>query len=613
MAPNHSPIVTSDPATPTVSAFHGRVHGGQAPIAGSQVYLYSPATGGYGGLATSLLNSHTGNPPDSSGHYYVLTDSTGGFTIPANAYACTAGTQVYLFSVGGNPQIGGGANSAIGLMAVLGTCGANNSFANLPPSVQMNEATTIAAAYAFAAFNYSPVQMSGKGGSPGMANAALTAANLVNLGTGDANTTTPAGNGTVPQTEINTLANILAACVNSSGPSSTACTTLFTNAPSNPAPPTNTATAAINIAHVPGANVTALWDLETPTAPFQPSLTTSTPNDWTIAIAYTGGGLNGPTDVAVDATGDVWVTNNDNNSIGEFSPVGAALSPAGGYTGGGVTSPNSLAIDQAGNIWITNQGTTTISKYVPGTGFVGTGFTGGGLNNPWGLAIDPSGNVWVANLGNNSISEFNSSGTAFSSTGYTGGGLNDPIAIAIDPRPVIWVANHGNGSISEFFTSGVPISPSGGITGGGTDDPLGVAIDSSGNIWFGNEGNSVLSEFDTNSHEVSGTGFAGGGLNVPYGVAVDGLGNVWTANFSGASISEFYNSGTAISSGTGYQGTLPANLALANPEGLAIDPSGNVWVANDGNDDIIEVIGAATPVVTPLSVALKNNELGARP
>jgi streptogramin lyase len=618
MAPSHNPIVPSDPAAPSVSSFSGLVHGGQQPINGSFVYLYEVGTGGFGTSSTSLLNSSTGNE-DSNHNWFVLTNASGFFSITSTNYTCDVGDQVYLYSAGGNPQIGGGANTGIGLMAVLGTCGAGNSFTNLPPTVQMNEITTVAAAYALAPFATDATHMSGDtGASAGMANAAASATNIASIGTGQAFATTPGGNGAVPQTEINTLANILAACINSSGSTSAGCTSLFANATIDGTPggtkPAETATAAIYIAHNPGANVTTLWDLETSTAPFQPSLTSSTPNDWTISVAYSGGGLAGPTDVAVDASGNVWVTNNNNNSIGKFSTLGAALSPPiTGFAGGGVTSPNSLAIDQAGMVWITNQNTLTISEYNPSSGFVGSGFTGGGLNNPWGIAVDASGNIWVANLNNNSISEFNASGTPLSpnTTGDTGAGLNDPIAIAVDTAGDVWVANHGASTISEFSsTTGLPLSTG---TGGGLDFPLGVGIDHSGDIWFANEGNSVVSKFSpstpptTPPTALSGSGFAGGGLSVPYGLAVDGVGNIWVTNFSGACISEFSPSGTAITSGTGYKGT--AN----EPEGIAIDQSGNVWVANDGNNSLLEFIGAAAPVVTPLSVALKNNELGVRP
>ena len=146
----------------------------------------------------------------------------------------------------------------------------------------------------------------------------------------------------MPQTEINTLANILAACVNSTGPSSTQCTTLFSNAASSAFVTTDTATAALNIAHNPGPNSTVvgnLFGLQTAHSPFQSGLT-SAPNDFTIAISYTGGGLNSPVPLAIDASGDVWVGNTASgaNTVSEFSPLGAVISGSP-FSGGGIDRP----------------------------------------------------------------------------------------------------------------------------------------------------------------------------------------------------------------------------------------------------------------------------------
>src|ERR1035438_3040948 len=137
----------------------------------------------------------------------------------------------------------------------------------------MNEVTTVAAAYALAGYATDATDMSGSNtalAATGMANAAATAANLANIGSGGVGGTVSS----VP--EVYTLADILAACVNSSGPGSTSCSTLFSNATADGTPggaqPTDTATAAINIAHHPGANVAPLYGLATSTAPFQPIL-----------------------------------------------------------------------------------------------------------------------------------------------------------------------------------------------------------------------------------------------------------------------------------------------------------------------------------------------------
>jgi len=107
----------------------------------------------------------------------------------------------------------------------------------------------------------------------GMANAFANATNLASLSSGTALLTTPAGNGTPPQTTVNTLGNILASCVNSadtvSGSTvthSSGCSTLFglatKDGTSTGTQPTDTATAVINIAHHPGSNVAALYQKE---------------------------------------------------------------------------------------------------------------------------------------------------------------------------------------------------------------------------------------------------------------------------------------------------------------------------------------------------------------
>jgi hypothetical protein len=112
---------------------------------------------------------------------------------------------------------------------------------------------------------------------------------------------------------------------------------------------------------------------------------------------------------------------------------------------------------------------------------------------------------------------------------------------------------------------------------------------------------------------------------LPDAFALDGAGNVWgveawqaTVNgrvpnpmFSFA-VSELSNTGTLLSgaNGYGYTGLLsPANTVLI--QAVAVDGGGNVWLLWGGT--LKELVGAATPVVTPFSLGVKNGTLGARP
>jgi hypothetical protein len=238
----------------------------------------------YGSPSVSLLNSATGNPSDSIG-YYALTGEYGGFSI-ADDYTCTPGHHVYLYVRGGNSG-GSGANSAIGLMASLGTCPQAGNFTSTEPFVFVNEVTTVAAAYAVAEIAADPTHVS-RSGLPAAVTGVANAANLARVATGLANASLPSNRRTdVPQSKINTLANILAACVNTSGPTSAGCTTLFANARGRGATTDvadETAAAAINIARNPRANIAALYRLQPEVdAPFEPHLG-SAPDDFTITL-----------------------------------------------------------------------------------------------------------------------------------------------------------------------------------------------------------------------------------------------------------------------------------------------------------------------------------------
>ena len=87
------------------------------------------------------------------------------------------------------------------------------------------------------------------------------------------------------------------------------------------------------------------------------------------------------------------------------------------------------------------------------------------------------------------------------------------------------------------------------------------------------------------------------GLSTPTWMAIDGASNLWvTNNGNSYALSEYNDSGNVISPTTGYQGG-----NLNTPSFIAIDASGDVWVPNKGANSVTELIGAATPVVTPLS------------
>jgi hypothetical protein len=264
----------SGPPPPTL---YGHVEGGVQPVSSSTIQMYAVGTIADGSAATSLLTQQ------------VSTDANGDFNI-AGGYTCPSATSlVYMVATGGNPGLAAGTNNtALTMMAALGACG--NLTASTP--IYVNELTTVAAVWALAPYmsSYSSIGSSA-GDAAALANAFTLASYYANPSTGTMpGSNVPAGT-TVPVEEINTLADILATCVDSSGGTvgdGSACGTLFAaTTPVGGAPPGNVISAGLNIANSPTANVAALFGLVPASPAFQPTLTEA-PADFTVGLAMSG-------------------------------------------------------------------------------------------------------------------------------------------------------------------------------------------------------------------------------------------------------------------------------------------------------------------------------------
>jgi len=649
----------------------GSVHGGQQPVAGAHIYLYAANTAGYNTTAAtyasvSLLQAKTGvTVADGSGNYYVTSDANGNWSIGGD-YTCTPdstlygqtvpGQQVYLYAVGGTQ--GGIANQAAGLMAVLGDCPAAGSFAATVPKVNINEVTTVAAAYAMAGFAYDATHVSSASttlAETGVKNAFANAGNLVNIATGAAYTTTPGGNGTVPAATINTLANILAACVNTNGAvtgpaNASNCYTLFNNARSGGSTgtvPAETATAAINIAHNPGNAVSTLYGLPSPTPPFGNALSSVTPpNDFTLAINFsTSGGA--VSDLGIDAAGNAYglaggqVIEATPLGVGTVLNIGSAQLSYTSFQFSGGIYPVRLTVGNG--LWITgiynynNYAATYNGSDQPGlpTGFsyYGPGViqyfppypTPYGFNEPAQIdefceLLDYSYPVVLGAGGVYSIYGY-ANGSTLSQSGSCSNpsyfnyvpygassqqpgvpsqiasgtnGLNSPSSVATTSKGAIWVDDYtglsaftGVSNTANSSYNAHTVAGAGGLTAPGL-----LAIDGNNNVWV-SQSNSLVEFVTSGTYGTSGsfantTGFTGGGLKNSNSIAIDGAGNVW---LGGSALSEFNNAGKPLSPSTGY---VPTGWSS-----VAIDGSGDVW--GSSSSGMIEMIGAAVPVVTPVS------------
>lgn len=322
-----------------------------------------------------------------------------------------------MLAVGGDP--GAGNNSAVILFSTLGTVSSLSSI----QFVWMNEVTTAAAAYAVAPFVGSDLYhvSTSSSNTAGLANAFTVAQNLANISTGQAGGPSLPSGAVVSSDVLNGIADILAACINSTGPGSATCSNLFSYTGGS-----DVFTAAVTMARNPGTKVSQIWDL-LPSQPVFGTALTGAPNDLTLSITYNGGSMNKPASPVVDASGNVWVANTGASTVTKLTPSGVATSTT-------VSSPpNALALDPSGNAWVaagSSSGNSALIE-VSSAGSVATTCTGNGLNVPTDISLDSSNDLWLTNSGNNTLSAFTSgcSGTSGALGNYSGGGLSAPIGI----------------------------------------------------------------------------------------------------------------------------------------------------------------------------------------
>ena len=694
--------ITSNVTGPALS---GKVQVGNLPVSGASVELVVAGNTGYGSASSPLVISNGGNS--------VTTASDGSFTIPAGYTCPSLDSLLYLVALGGRPGgPQGSTNPQLGLMTAVGPC----SILNGSVILVVNEVTTVASAFALAPFmaadyahigsssanyNSGPNLSNASNNNNGLANAFATVNNLVDITTGQALLITPAGNGTAPQAEVNTLADAIDTCAVTAGGApgdGSACDAFFQASNVNPPggavsttanAPTSILQAVLEVAQVPSTNRLTnsasgmpLYSLAANpsfNAPFLPILTAA-PFDWSIAITYTGGGLEGegaairalPSGIALDASGNLWISNKNISSVTELTNTGAAISPfatgttkatAGGFEGGGLISPRKVAIDPYGDTWVLNGNSTLSELALSGAPLTTTnGFSGAGntADAGAGIAIDGTGTVWVADTG--------SPGDLAEYAGYPGGvvngasvatgtplsppglgfvnGINDPNgAIAIDGSENVWLLNQGNYTAVELSSttgqlldtdqgdgvdqSGQPLTPPQYILGLGNFG-VSMAINSAGDIFIPN--NTAGGTTDVIYELLAGASSSnqgGIGEQINSSIApiyppltIDGAGHIWIVvqenTNSGTpqpiALAELASSGTSLNFNGSAQGLVAASVSGTGLAGVASDASGNVWVVSgNGPSNATEFVGVATPVVTPTSVALERNKLGSKP
>jgi sugar lactone lactonase YvrE len=150
-----------------------------------------------------------------------------------------------------------------------------------------------------------------------------------------------------------------------------------------------------------------------------------------------------PYGLAIDTNNLVYLSKFNGQQIVKFDQFGGGSTFASVSTANGLTGPTGMAFDKFGNLYVSVVGDSDLGSTIFTNGAIlkidssgnGTVFASN-LNFPIGLAFDSSGTLYAAIEGDNTIEKFdsNGNGTVFAS------GLDDPVFIAFQvPEPSTWI------------------------------------------------------------------------------------------------------------------------------------------------------------------------------
>ncbi len=286
-----------------------------------------------------------------------------------------------------------------------------------------------------------------------------------------------------------------------------------------------------------------------------------------------------PGDIAIDASGNLFVTDIDNHRIRKITANGDVSTFAGdgspGYADGAgsvarFNQPNGIAIDSAGNLFVADDGNARIRQIDPSgnvttvagmsfnaaaaAGFPDGNGTAAGFAHPTGIAVHPSGDIYVADCSSSSAirridAARNVTTVSKANPGFQDGPLGVakflcPYAVAIDGAGDVLIADSQNHRIRKISSNGIVTSIAGSGNQYDVSVPSGIDVDSKGVIFFSEAGNYRIQRLVEGSAPtiiagdiMSLNGYLDGPgdiarFNDPQGLAIDKLGIIYVADTS---------------------------------------------------------------------------------
>jgi sugar lactone lactonase YvrE len=293
--------------------------------------------------------------------------------------------------------------------------------------------------------------------------------------------------------------------------------------------------------------------------------------------------LNNPTGVAVDAAGDLFIADQGNNVIRKVTAgtqvittiAGGGITASGtdGIGDGGLATaallygPQDVAVDATGNLYIADSYHRMVREVNPMTGII-TVVAGGGtaagtdglgdgglaiaaqLSDPSGIALDSSGNLYIADTGHSLVRVVNMTSGMISvvagngNYGYAGDGgpassaaLAAPMGVRLDTAGNVYIADFGNNVVRQVQAVSHKIATIAGSgaaayagdgnvpTSAALANPASIALDSAGNLYIADYSNNVIRRVSFAPPALTFPSEAAGSISPAQAVAFSNIGN----------------------------------------------------------------------------------------
>lgn len=333
--------------------------------------------------------------------------------------------------------------------------------------------------------------------------------------------------------------------------------------------------------------------------------------------------LSSPYGVAVDPSGNIYIADTYNHRIRVVNTGGIIRTCAGtgakGSAGDGgraieaqLMAPRNVAVDANGNLFISEFEGHRVRKVSPGGSIstvAGTGVAGFNadglalavqLSSPGSMAVDVAGSLYITDMDNRRVRKLHN-GVVFTVYGPVHKDLRtgaaapaSPSGVACDRAGSVFIAEGAAGRVLRLV-NGEPFLLN--TLGEVLATPRELAVDRSGSV-FVSDGRRVLSIATTGTvNAVAGSGvygFSGDGglaadaqLQTPRGIALDGAGNLYVADTGNHRVRRVDPAGRISTVAGGgrsredNQDPLQADLRL--PSSVSLDRWGALMVSDSGN------------------------------